>query len=347
MDLDKSIPLAEAFAEAEQGTGSKQPNAACLNCGTLLTGKYCSNCGQKDLAKRQTIAELLENFIASFWSYESKFWTTLKYLLFKPGKLAQDYNQGKRERYYHPARLYVFISFVYFLLLVSLPDKDEEKDVATYSYTSDDSVDMKLDTAGSGLNIKISPDKKDKNWSFFGSDEITQYKTVESYDSAQQLLPEEQRDGWFRHLLVKRQIEINRKYREDDKEFNAKFSESYMGNISKIFFWLLPVFALILKLLYVRRDFFYSEHLVFSIYYYDFFFLAGSLYMLVDLIPIVGSLSWLIIIYIFIYLLLGMKNLYHQSWRKTIFKYCTFLFLFSFCILIGLAINLAMTLMFI
>ena len=53
----------------------------------------------------------------------------------------------------------------------------------------------------------------------------------------------------------------------------------------KSLFFLLPFFALLLKLLYVRRNYYYSEHLVLSICYYNFFYLAASLVMLINLIP--------------------------------------------------------------
>ncbi|MFM7485782.1 MAG: DUF3667 domain-containing protein, partial [Cytophagales bacterium] len=64
--------------------------------------------------------------MSSFWSYEGKFFRTTKYLITKPGFLAQEYCAGKRESYYHPARMYVFISFVFFLAFFSIPEDPEE-----------------------------------------------------------------------------------------------------------------------------------------------------------------------------------------------------------------------------
>jgi hypothetical protein len=126
-ELGKSFPLSEVMIDAEQSGTSKRNNEYCLNCGTKLQDTFCHHCGQKDIPKRQTLGELLTNFISSFWSYEGKFFTTVKYLVIKPGFLATEYNAGKRESYYHPARMYVFISFVFFLLLFSLPDSDSNE----------------------------------------------------------------------------------------------------------------------------------------------------------------------------------------------------------------------------
>ena len=136
-DLGKSLPMAEGMIDAEQGEGRKQNNDFCLNCNTQLLDVYCHHCGQKDLPKRQTLRELIENFVGSFYSFESKFFRTVKFLLFKPGFLPVEYTAGKRESYYHPARTYAFISFVFFLLLFSLPE-DEGKTLVEVSSTQDD-----------------------------------------------------------------------------------------------------------------------------------------------------------------------------------------------------------------
>src|SRR3989337_1534236 len=127
--LDKSLPSAEGMVEADQaGAIATDPIRYCLNCNTQIYDAYCSHCGQKDIAQRQTLGELFVNFISSFWSYESKFFKTCQYLLFKPGFLAIEYNAGRRDRYFHPARMYVFMSFVFFLLFFSLPDDDNENE---------------------------------------------------------------------------------------------------------------------------------------------------------------------------------------------------------------------------
>lgn len=323
--LDKSLSFAEGMIHAEEAnsqipTGEKY----CLNCSTILEGIYCHRCGQKDIPKRQTLGELLINFISSFWSYESKFFQTGKYLIFKPGFLAIEYTQGKRERYFHPARMYVFISFVYFLLFTTLPDQNEpgpdetNKSTENISYGTPFSI---MDSIG--------------------------YKSLSQYDSIQQSLPAEKQDGWLTHFLQVRQIEITEKYQDNGDAFAEAFADSFSSNFSKIFFFLLPVFALVLKLLYIRRDFFYSEHLVFSIYYYNFFFLAGSFYMVLDVIPWMGWAAIFVGFWIAIYLVMAMKKMYRQSWTKTIFKYGAFIVVFAVFVGVGLLVNLIITLLFI
>src|SRR5688572_21532788 len=126
--LDKLLAATEGMVNAEQeaNVDRNKEERFCLNCSTRLTDIYCPHCGQKDIPKRQTLGELVFNFISSFSGYESKFFVTCRHLLFKPGFLATEYNEGKRERYFHPARMYAFISFIFFLLFFSLPDDDDE-----------------------------------------------------------------------------------------------------------------------------------------------------------------------------------------------------------------------------
>src|SRR6185436_4652583 len=109
----------------------------------------------------------------------------------------------------------------------------------------------------------------------------------------------------------------------------------------------LPVFALLLKLLYVRRDYVYSEHLVYSIYYYNFFYLAGSVQMLLNQIPFVSDWVWVIGFWIYFYMLFGMKRMYKQGWGKPIFKFLLFSTAFFFLAAVGLAINAMIILMMI
>jgi hypothetical protein len=363
-DLGKSIPAAEGLVDAEQGSAKKQANEFCLNCGTKLQDVFCQHCGQKDIPKRQTLGELWTNFISSFWSYEGKFFQTTKYIITRPGFLAVEYSQGKRESYYHPARMYVFISFVFFLLAFSLPDTDDEQ--STTRLNQADSLELAniktdpselvtgggldslmknmeldsgdraaIDSAKKEMTIKTSARKKKKNGFTFSGDPS---KSAEAYDSAQLAKPEAERDGWFERKLNRKVAEINKHYNNDSDKFGEDFRQAFLDNFSKVLFWLLPFFAGALKLLYLRRDFFYSEHLVFSIYYYNFFYLAGSIKMLVEQVPWFGWLGTFVGFWIFFYLLFAMKRMYGQGWGKTILKFA--LFVSTFSVLLGIGVTI-------
>lgn len=364
-DLHDSMMAAEGAAGAELG-GQPGGHKNCLNCGAELKGLYCHECGQKDLPQRQTTAELLSNFISSFSNYEGKFLLTAKYLIMRPGFLALDYNKGRRERYFHPVRMYAFISFIFFLIFFSLPEgKEAERKPDEVEMTGEDLEEMNkspedvkeglarfgVDTSAVWVDsTMLSIRKKDttaarpKNRFNYGLSK-SEYATKEEYDSAQATLPEEKRDGWFVRRLAERSIELNQKYGDKPGEFGNDFWKASLENFSTVLFFLLPVFALLLKLLYIRRNYFYSEHLVFSIYYYNFFYFAGSIMMLVGLVPAFGWLSTAIGFVIYFYLLAAMKRMYGQGWGKTVAKFLVFSTVFMLCFFFAFLVNLFIIMM--
>ena len=364
MDPIEMLAGAEGAAGAEQ-EGKSGNHKNCLNCGSELKGHYCHECGQKDLPKRQTILELLSNFVSSFSNYEGKFLLTVKYLILRPGFLAQDYNAGHRERYFHPVRMYAFISFVFFLLFFSLPEEpdtktelteEDRKELAADSLKSRTKLNKQMAMYGVDTTVvnfdslalaqmpdsaKVKKKKKSGNFNLTKSD----FKTIEAYDSAQLTLPEDERDGWLKRRLMLRNIELSKRYSDGKSDFQSDFLNAAKEQFPKMLFFLLPVFALLLKLLYVRHNYFYSEHLVFSIYFYNFFYFAGSLMILAGLLSYLNWLAVLIGWGTYIYLLFSMKRMYGQGWGKTVVKFFLFSFVFGFCLLFAFLINLAVILM--
>lgn len=307
-------------------------NEYCLNCGTKLVDLYCHHCGQKDTPRRQTLSELIKTYIGLFLSFESNFLRKAGFLLFKPGFLPKAYTAGKRESYYHPAQVYGFISFVFFLLLFSLPGGDE----ISVKVSANDQEIIKFDGEMQGLREGFNQAK-------------VKYKSVGEYDSVQNTLPSKMRDGWLSRIMNIRAIELDEKYKDDTSgnRLATDYAQSFNDNFSKVLFCLLPIFALLLKVLYFRKDFYYSEHLIFTLFYYNFFYLAAILYLLLTYVPLIGGfLKTVIIIWMLIYLLIAMKRMYLQSWRKTVLKYFLFMFALSFCLILGLAANFLISLLY-
>lgn len=343
-ELGKSLPLAEGVMEAEQA-GKEGGNKTCLNCGTPLTDKYCSHCGQRDLPARQDLGDLFINFISSFYSFESKFFKTFQYLLFRPGKIVAEYNAGKRESFYHPARMYVFLSFVFFLLMSMVASTDDlglnnsgefnaKDSVRTDSLMArvDSLVAAEVDTVNEagGLKFKYKPVTEGTN-----TPEAT---TVEEYDSIQNTLPESERDNFIIRYFERKGREIEARGKDKEKDLTKQFMDDAVGNIPRMLFFLMPIFALLLKLLYVRRDYFYSEHLVFTVIYYDFIYLAGSLIILVNQVEWLSWLQYFLYAWIFIYLYKSMRHVYKQRRAKTVAKYFLLLSMFLVCVSFGVVV---------
>ena len=307
--MDKSTPAAQ----------SSSPN--CLNCGAPLAGKYCYRCGQKDIPRRQTIGELLMNFVGSFTSFESKFFKTIQYLLLKPGFLAMEFNEGRRETYYHPARAYVFISFIFFL-------------IALWPSSEGSSAG---DTTPKGWSIQFNFDGADTVT--LGKDSTSRFKSRAEYDSVQRTLPPDERDNWFERHVRMRVIDLDQKYDGNKEQMLAAVVNTFKSNFPKVFFFLLPIFALLLKLLYVRRDYYYAEHLVFSIQFYNFFFVVSIIALLLEKIAWLAWTPLAIAIWVLTYLPLAMKRMYRQRWGKTVLKYLLLVGVFIFCIGVGFLVN--------
>jgi hypothetical protein len=74
----------------------------CLNCGAVLGGQYCGYCGQRATTRLISIWQLVREAFGDLFELDSRLWRTLLPLLFRPGKLTQDYLQGRRARYMPP-----------------------------------------------------------------------------------------------------------------------------------------------------------------------------------------------------------------------------------------------------
>jgi hypothetical protein len=85
-----------------------------------LIGRYCHICGQENIEPKETVWSLISHFFYDITHYDGKFFSTTKYLIVRPGFLPKEYIEGRRARYLHPIRMYVFSSAVFFLIFYSL-----------------------------------------------------------------------------------------------------------------------------------------------------------------------------------------------------------------------------------
>ncbi len=89
----------------------------CLNCGEKLNdSNYCPKCGQRNTDKQISIKEFLHDFLKDYFTFDSKFFRSIFPFLFKPGLLTNEYIKGRRVNYILPLRLYLFTTFIFFLL---------------------------------------------------------------------------------------------------------------------------------------------------------------------------------------------------------------------------------------
>lgn len=88
---------------------------ACLNCGTDLTGPYCSQCGQRNTAPRLAARDVAADLAQHFLQFDSALGRTLIGLTRNPGKVAREYVFGMRKRYVNPFKYCFTITALFFV----------------------------------------------------------------------------------------------------------------------------------------------------------------------------------------------------------------------------------------
>lgn len=107
----------------DRPAGDGGQSGACANCGTALSGPFCSKCGQRAHLHR-SIGDVFHEFLHGITHFDGKAWTTLPMLLFRPGRLIGSYIDGHRARYVAPVPLFLMVIFLMFFVLsfVSIND---------------------------------------------------------------------------------------------------------------------------------------------------------------------------------------------------------------------------------
>jgi Protein of unknown function (DUF3667) len=94
--------------------------ASCANCGAVVSGRYCSSCGQRVDTEAHSVGHFLGEAAEVLTHADSRVWGTLRPLLTRPGFLTREYFAGRRARYLQPFRLYLILSLLFFLLTALL-----------------------------------------------------------------------------------------------------------------------------------------------------------------------------------------------------------------------------------
>lgn len=90
--------------------------ARCPNCNAEVTGRYCSQCGQRqgDIPNlREWLSELLDEVLG----LESRLPRTLATLVWPPGRLTREWWSGRRASQVSPLRLYLVAAVPFFFFL--------------------------------------------------------------------------------------------------------------------------------------------------------------------------------------------------------------------------------------
>jgi hypothetical protein len=300
----------------------------CLNCGHDVPDRFCGHCGQENVDTKESFGHLAGHFFQDITHYDSKLLLTLKYLFFYPGRVTKEYIAGKRQTFVNPIRLYVFTSFVFFLLAAVTggnhhdpyareSQHDRSKQKAVFGGLIETAEDIRKDL-DSG---KIQPEDTAKAIAdanaleLIGQDSLVNAAHV--YDSLQNTFSGEQRDNWVKRKTIIRFLQLRDKY---GANVGYAIQDKFLLSYPKLFFLLLPFFALLLSWFFRRKDLVYGDHAIFSIHMHTVVFMLGILAMLIG-IPFhgFGYYGWVVLL-VFIYLVLSLRNTYQVSFGKAFVK---------------------------
>lgn len=290
--------------------GTLRHDNTCLNCGSIVRIRYCSNCGQENIEPKESFGGLINHFFSDITHFDGKFFLTTKYLFRSPGFLPKEYISGKRARFLHPIRMYVFTSALFFLVFFPFSAK---------RMAPSGPINVQADS------IDLSP--------------------LRQYDSLQRSLAPSQRDNWMTKRATKQGISLAERARTDLSALIKDIGEKLLHSFPYLLFISLPLIALYLKWLYLRhKKFYYTDHGIFLIYLYIFTFLL--LLLFISLRALQEATGWRFISWINLvvglfgiyYAFAAMRRFYGQGFFKTLFKFTVLnvLSIFTMLILLGL-----------
>lgn len=85
----------------------------CKNCGLEISenDNFCKECGAKIIKSRITIKSLFSNLVVAL-GWDSNFIITLRYLLYKPQVVLEEYIKGTRKKYANPFSFFAIITAI-------------------------------------------------------------------------------------------------------------------------------------------------------------------------------------------------------------------------------------------
>ena len=308
----------------------------CLNCNAEVHGRFCHVCGQENIEPVETAWHLVSHFFKDITHFDGKFFSTVKYLIFKPGFVSKEYMIGRRTSYLNPVRMYVFTSAIFFLIFFSISKQDDKALNTTVKGKSLEQIDAMDSTsfdAFSRLVTKGKPMTRDAFKKYIDSTQsrsgihftTSKYASKAAYDSV--LRSGKKKHNWIERQLVYKELEVNEKYTNNQGQIMKAFTNNLLHSFPQMLFISLPLFALMLKLLYQRRkEYYYANHAIFSIHLYVFVFII--LLVMIGVDELSELLSWdagtvmgILLLGILFYEYKAMRNFYEQRRGKTILKF--------------------------
>jgi hypothetical protein len=213
-----------------------------------------------------------------------------------PGETIALFNQNKRARFVPPVRMFLFSSFLLFLVVGFLGNEDDSTKPSKMKpdTTKQDSIQMGNENDSTKL-LKTKPDTV--------KDPVLNVNI----------------NGVAFSVRVPGDTVIWRRISDNQKNKPKKeIQQAVIDELNGTMIVLLPVFSLLMFFLYWRKRLFYSEFFIFALFF------QSQIYFILSFCFILGSidnyLGHLTASTVPIYLVFTLKRVYQQSWIKTIIK---------------------------
>ncbi len=220
----------------------------CLNCGSMVAGKHCPQCGQSGDVHVLSLREVAGDVTHSLLHLDSRVWRTLRLLVRRPGELTREFVAGRHQLYIPPFRLYLAVSVLFFALQALLPDDKAVLAVSGSAPAESAGEAVRKDLAAEGIVTA-----KDGN-------------SLVSGDDCRITLFGSKGESGFEQSL-------SRACKQMRADGGKRFAEHFASTAPKLMFVFLPLVAAVALLFYWRPRRLYAEHLVLFLHNHAFAFL--------------------------------------------------------------------------
>lgn len=345
----------------------RAPITQCENCRAQLQGHWCAQCGQPAIDYRRSFRHVLADLLNEFLNWDSKFFATIALLILKPWRLTNEFLAGKRVRYVNPLRLYLLASILFFFAVnygakglrfepgklspkdraeietelrkENLPPAAREELEALLAESPAPAASASSGAASPAPNaLSASPaPKTDKQKKEYGK--IGERPFVFTDSETKSSTPFER---W-----------IEARAKEKMGEHGTKmglFISTLFNNLPYMMLCCIPLFAFVLKILYLRRRIFYIDHLVYALHIHTFFYVGIMLIVLATMalnrvIPaaIAGWIIAFLWIAFVVQIFLSILHVYRQGWFISTFKFLFGGFIYLIVLVAALAATFFLT----
>lgn len=265
--------MGESVCGAKEGQPvAESPPLTCPNCGSSKQGRFCAVCGQNDRDYLRSLFPVVFQILGETFEADSRVWRTMRALFLRPGFLSLEFSRNRRAHYLVPFRLYLFTSLLFFLLLsLTFDGIDRRKPGAPSLIEAGLSEDDKeTEAVPEGIAIlkrRLGEDRAPMIDEIVARPEGSVPRMLLIVYAGGIAGEDEGRDDLFDLFVAGQLVDV----------FHAPWPvvrDRFVNYLPVAMFFVFPLYALMLKVLFIRRRRFYAEHLVFSMHIHTMAFIV-------------------------------------------------------------------------